>query len=32
MSALQARALRFGQFEIVLMIITVAGMAGARIF
>jgi hypothetical protein len=32
MSALQGRALRFGRLEVVLMVISVAGMAGARIF
>lgn len=32
MSSLQARAVRYGLFEITLMAISVAGMAGARIF
>jgi hypothetical protein len=32
MSSLQARAMRFGQLEFVLMLISVAGMAGARLF
>jgi uncharacterized membrane protein len=32
MSNLQGRAMRFGRLEIVLMVISVLGMAGARIF
>lgn len=32
MSSLQGRAMRFGRIELVLMVISVAGMAGARIF
>lgn len=32
MSSLQGRATRFGRLELVLMIISVAGMAGARLF
>jgi uncharacterized membrane protein len=32
MSALQARAARSGRFEFVLMVLSVAGMAGARLF
>lgn len=32
MSSLQARALRYGRMEAVLMVITIAGMAGARLF
>lgn len=32
MSSLQARALRYGRLEVVLMVITIAGMAGARLF
>lgn len=32
MSTLQARAMRSGIFELILMVISVAGMAGARLF
>lgn len=32
MSTLQGRAARFGRLEVVLMLISVAGMAGARLF
>lgn len=32
MSSLQGRATRFGRIELVLMVVSVAGMAGARLF
>ncbi len=32
MTSLQGRAIRFGRLELVLMVISVAGMAGARLF
>lgn len=32
MATLQGRAMRFGRLEVVLMVLTVLGMAGARIF
>ena len=32
MSLLQGRAVRAGRFELILMVISVAGMAGARLF
>ena len=32
MSSLQGRAMRFGRIELILMVVSVAGMAGARIF